>query len=459
MPLPRTTPANVAVDPRAIADTLTTLRETGQEVHSIMVLLHGQVIAEGWAAPWSAHLPQLVYSVSKTFTSAAVGLVMDDGLLDPDDLLVDIFPDLVDDRVRPKARQIRLRHVLAMASGHTEDMISLVDGVRPDLRRDTVGEFLRHEPEGTPGETFCYNQMCTYSAAQAVLERTGKTVHDVLRERLFPALGITTSTWSTESEGHPYGLSGLHITTEAIASFVQVLLDDGVRDGRQVLPTDWIENHRRTWVQTDPGATADWRLGYGWQVWQSQHGYRVDGAFGQLGLILPEQDMVVVLTTASPDMQTTLDAVWNHLLPGVDRPGDADGQRHLDDVLAGLAQPLPTGASGGDWSGTTSTGGELTLTAQGTGWQAHWREKDLDHTFDVGHGEWLTSTLRLDDGRTLEVAAAAARTEAGHRLELAFPQTPHRGWFDMGEADATTSFEWFQQPLQGRWPADLAHHF
>lgn len=368
MPLPRSTPADVGVDPRAIADFVHACLEGGVELHSVMVLRHGRVIAEGWAEPYRPAHRQLVYSLSKTFASAAVGITVADGALGYDEPLVDIFPDLVDERVGPKARTIRLRDVLSMASGHTSDLISLVDGQRTNLTREHVGAFLRHEPEGVVGETFAYNQPCTWSAVRAVHERTGVDVHELLRERVFPSLGIEGTTWARDADGRSLGFTGLHLTTEHIASFFQLLLDDGVRDGVRLLPAEWIERHRQPQVSTapasavEPGALGtrvddlppahgaadgdasldeatsgdegsvdetpadDWARGYGWQVWMNRHGYRGDGAFGQFGLVLPAHDMVVVTTSATELLHVVLESAWTHLLPGVDRlPGSGPG--------------------------------------------------------------------------------------------------------------------------------------
>ena len=158
MPLPRALPGEVDLDPAALATFVRACaKDPDVELHSLMVLRHGRVVAEGWADPYRPEHQQLVYSLSKTYASAAVGLAVADGALSYDDRLVDLFPDQVDERVGPKARTIRVRDVLAMGSGHTADLIEEVIGGRPALAREHLGMYLRHEPEGVVGETFTYN--------------------------------------------------------------------------------------------------------------------------------------------------------------------------------------------------------------------------------------------------------------------------------------------------------------
>src|SRR3954451_3873219 len=93
--LPRSTPAAAQLSSRAITALLDRLEARSVECHSIMVVRHGQVVAEGWWAPYSADRPHLLHSLTKSFTAIAVGLAVADGLLSPADRVVDVLPDHV----------------------------------------------------------------------------------------------------------------------------------------------------------------------------------------------------------------------------------------------------------------------------------------------------------------------------------------------------------------------------
>src|ERR1700749_3182978 len=122
--LPRSTPADQGVDPAAILSFLDALDERPDiEMHSLMLVRHGHVVAEGWWAPYTADRPQLLYSLSKSFTSTAAGFAQAEGLLDLDDTVLSHFPEFEADITDPRSRSMKIRHVAAMASGHTGETL------------------------------------------------------------------------------------------------------------------------------------------------------------------------------------------------------------------------------------------------------------------------------------------------------------------------------------------------
>ena len=117
--LPRSTPREQGVDANGVAGFLDAVeRRDDVELHSLMVLRHGHVVAEGWWAPYTPERLHLLYSLSKSFTSAALGLAVAEGLVGLDDTVLQHLPHLAGDDV---AHDPRLRHLAAMASGHTWD--------------------------------------------------------------------------------------------------------------------------------------------------------------------------------------------------------------------------------------------------------------------------------------------------------------------------------------------------
>ena len=143
--LPRSTPAEQQVDPAAILALLDALEDHPDiEMHSLMVVRHGQVIAEGWWAPYSAERPQLLYSLSKSFTSTAAAFAQAEGLFDLDDTVISHFAEYDADITDPRSRSIRVRHVAAMASGHTREMLG--EALERD-RNDPVRGFLLVPPD------------------------------------------------------------------------------------------------------------------------------------------------------------------------------------------------------------------------------------------------------------------------------------------------------------------------
>src|SRR3954454_8778115 len=148
-PLPRSTPAASGISPRSIAALLDRLEARSVECHSIMVVRHGHVVAEGWWAPYSAERPHLLYSLTKSFTSIAVGLAIADGLLSLDDRVADVLPDHVPADVSEQGRRLTVHHLLSMTTGNRTDSLAEAWRLEPG---DPVKGFLRvpfPEPEGT----------------------------------------------------------------------------------------------------------------------------------------------------------------------------------------------------------------------------------------------------------------------------------------------------------------------
>src|SRR5690349_12413597 len=198
-PLPRSTPSDRGVDPAAIEAFFDAVEAHDDiEMHSLMVVKGGHVVAEGWWAPYSPERVHLLYSLSKSFTSTAAAFAQQEGLLDLDDRLVDHFPEIDADVLDPRSRAIRLRHVASMASGHTHDMVNDAFERDPD---EPVRGFLLSPPDREPGSVFAYNQPCTYSLAAVVQRRAGTTLTEYLRPRLFDPLGIDHVGWAAYPRG------------------------------------------------------------------------------------------------------------------------------------------------------------------------------------------------------------------------------------------------------------------
>jgi CubicO group peptidase (beta-lactamase class C family) len=465
--LPRSTPAGQQADPAAILAFLDAVESRPDiEMHSLMVVRHGQVIAEGWWAPYGAGRRHFLYSLSKSFTSTAAGLARAEGLLDLDDPVVKHFPEFEADITDPRSRAIRVRHVAAMASGHNRDMRGEALDRDPD---EPVRGFLLIPPDQEPGTLFEYSQPCTYTLGSIVQRNSGLSLTEYLRPRLFDPLGIGPVGWQTWPPGRQQGFSGLFARTEDIAKLGLLYQQGGRWDGRQLLPADWVAQATSQQVANPNRENPDWCQGYGFQFWMSRHGYRGDGAFGQFCVVLPEQDTVVAITAATWDMQAVLDALWAHLLPGLGASGDGSAQEELSARLAGLALPAcaggPTGAAAVSGAPFPVVGvrGELATTlaavsvaAQGDGWEVTLAEADNAVTFGVGAGTWAISAPADRHGGTVPIAASGGwADDGGLRLEVIFLETPHRMDIELHPDGQTATAAWRIPPLFAGHLADL----
>ncbi|MHC5795647.1 serine hydrolase domain-containing protein [Lacisediminihabitans sp. FW035] len=342
MSLPRSTPEAEGIPSSAILDFLRAADARLDSLHSLMVVRHGRVVAEGWWSPYSAGHPHMMFSVSKSFTSLAIGIAIDEGLLALDDRVVDLLPDDLPAEVDPHLAALTVRHLLTMTTGHATDTVALSDSSHGD---NWAAAILAQPLEHAPGTHYVYNSGATHVLSAIMQRLTGQRLLDYLRPRLLEPLGITDATWETSPQGIDAGGWGLSITSEQLALFGQLLLQRGQWDGRRLVPADWIDE--ATSPQVDTSTTdhdLDGRQGYGYQFWRNRlAGYRADGAFGQFCIVLPEQDAVVVLTSALPVAQLALDLVWEHLLPAFGDSALPPVASPVQGELAALALPAIVG--------------------------------------------------------------------------------------------------------------------
>lgn len=338
--LPRATPESQGVSSQALLDLVETLGDRFDGMHSLMIVRHGKVIAEGWWAPYDSAHNHIFYSLSKSFTSTAVGLAVADGKLSIDDVVTGFFPDDVPADASANLKAMRVRDLLTMATGHQDE---------PSPAADTIcaKSFLAQPVPHLPGTHFKYNTAATFMQSAIVQKVTGQTVLDYLRPRLFEPLGIEHPLWDTNFQGISLGGYGLRARTEDIAKFGQLYLQKGVWNGCRLIPAEWIELATSKQVSNGSDPASDWNQGYGFQFWRCRHNaYRGDGAFGQYCLVMPDQDTVIAITSGIGNMQGVLNALWEKLLPALGPqalPANDRAREQLDACLSKLVVPAPQG--------------------------------------------------------------------------------------------------------------------
>jgi CubicO group peptidase (beta-lactamase class C family) len=311
--LPRSTPEEQGVASADVSGFLDAIKASGQEFHSVMVIRHGHVIAEGWWYPFSSDRRQQLYSLSKSFTGTAIGLAVDEKRLSIDDTILSIFPEYAPKEISANLAALKVRHLLSMSVGHGKDSVLLLEASAPGVPWEQT--FLSLPVVFEPGSQFMYNSGASYMLSSIINKLTGKSANEYLKPRLYDPLGIVGATWTENAEGVDMGASNLRIRTEDIGKLGQLYLQKGMWNGKQILSKEWVA--QATTKKIDSGQPgSSWGYGYGYQFWMNPPGgFRADGAYGQYSMVFPDKDAVVVITSESADKAATMKTVWDHMYP------------------------------------------------------------------------------------------------------------------------------------------------
>jgi CubicO group peptidase (beta-lactamase class C family) len=444
-PLPRSTPEAEGVDAAGLLALVEAFESKINAVHSLMLVRHGKVVAEGWWAPYAAGDLHIMYSVSKSFTSTAIGFAQQEGLLNVNDLVLSFFPELAPENPAEQMKQMRIRDLLRMSSGHQNDMNPVIKAAKDNA---WIKAFLATPVENKPGTRWVYNSACSYMLAAIVQKVSKQSLEDFLKPRLFEPLGILPPMWGKSPEGVNLGDGGLTLRTEDLAKFGLLYLQKGLWNGKHLLAERWVED--ATSLQTSTGGNPDsnWDAGYGYQFWRNKStGYRADGAFGQFAFVLPKYDAVLAVTSGTGDMAGVMDAVWQYLLPALHEhalPANAAGQSKLKSKLASLSLPVQSGtpsvALAADVSGRKYgfEKNELGLVSasvdfSGADPSITFQDADGSHVIPCGVGRWIRGRSGFQkrisnvfDNDTQGIAASCAWADDHTFLaKLCFHETPY----------------------------------
>ena len=238
------------------------------------------------------------YSVAKTYTAAAVGLALAEGLISLDEKVAAAFPEATYDVTNENALNITVRDMLTMRAGLSETMIWR-DGPERKYNQDWVRFFYTNGKfDHQPGSEFMYNNVNPYMLGALIKKRSGQNLREYLRYRLFETIGIGNVEWGDCPKGNTIAANGLSITIDEMGYYGELLCNNGVFKGKRILSEDFV-NAMFTPYTTETGefipSTPPAPAGYGYQLWLdpvNNAGY-MWGIFGQYCIILRDKKTVI----------------------------------------------------------------------------------------------------------------------------------------------------------------------
>ena len=310
------TPESQGVESKAIRAALEAIRDTGKDIHSLLVLKNGYLISETYFAPYTAWQPHAMYSCSKTFTSMLVGVAQGKGLLSVEDTVASFFPEDLPEEPSENLMAMRIRHLLSMTTGNDQDTFPAMRSCPKNWTRAFLSCPVEHEP----GTFFRYNTGATYMLSAILTKLTGKTALQLAEEWIFQPIGLGRACWETSPDGVSLGGTGLHITPRQMARFGLLLLNEGQWERKEVIPRAYVLEAQKKQIDTSNHIPhPDWCAGYCWQMWRcSFNAFRADGMGGQFITVLPDANAVVVFTSAlGSDIVYPMDVVRERLAPAL----------------------------------------------------------------------------------------------------------------------------------------------
>ena len=341
--LSRSTPEQQGVPSETIARFFEQVQEKGYELHGLMMLRHGKVIAEHWWQPYAPQYQHAMYSATKTFTGTAIGFAVQEELLDIEDKVISFFPELLPDTISPQLNELAVKHLLTMSVGHASTRYA---GSGESQVRSFLATSFAHEP----GTSFAYNITASHMLSHILAKVTGMSIHEYLKPRLLEPLGIKDVVWEMDNDGIPMGNGGSHMRTSDLAKMGLFLLNKGKWNGKQLLNPEWIEaaatphifQHPEWTAEQIANAADDQAQGYGYQIWMGRNNsYRAIGGQNQLIMVIPEYDFILVCHSQIGDEAGFNSLIYDMLGDMSDKKLKADNAFDLNAEIAGYEIKRP----------------------------------------------------------------------------------------------------------------------
>ncbi|MBN1202790.1 MAG: serine hydrolase [Anaerolineae bacterium] len=343
------TPEEQGMDSGQLAALFEALDNGGGGLHSVLVIRNGFIVTEAYFGIYHQDTQHILYSVTKSFISSLVGIAQEDGAIEGlDQPVLSYFPDRTVDNLDARKQAITLEHLLTMSAGLDWPENDYSGCVRMVSASDDWAQYMLDRPMiNDPGAAFHYSSGVSVLIGAVVQQATGQDLEDFAVKRLFEPLGISDYEWEADPTGLVNGGYGLHLAPRDMAKFGYLFLNEGVWDGEQIVPADWVA------TSTSPHivVAGDYNYGYQWWVPSEQDYYAALGYQGQRIVVVPDLELVVVFTALLNNDSIEETLLHDYILPAAvsdePLPPNPDGVAQLEAAMEAV------GASDGSESART----------------------------------------------------------------------------------------------------------
>lgn len=395
-------PESLGIPSQAIIDFLDELRDCRLVMHSAILLRHGKIAAEGYCPPFDRDRKHRMYSVSKSFTSVAVGMMITEGRLSLDTKVADIFPEYIPENPNPYMMEATVRHLLMMA------VFNETGSYDWDTQDFVQSFFNAPYAMHKPGTVFHYDTSATVTLCGIVEKLSGKPMLEYMRP-LLDELGISQDIWCVETpEGRSWTGSGILATPRDLAKFAQFCLQRGEWNGKQLVSREYMEaatSHQIDTTVADSGYPNP--IGYGFQFWMlKEGGFSCNGMGSQFAFMMPKYDAILITTADNQGINNADDLLrqaYYRLLKKVSDgplPENPEKQAELKERLGSMSIPMPNGKGSSSMEDKISG---VRYEFEENLFKFKWMQVDVDGdgytlTYDKGCGEQSIRLYRNEYG-------------------------------------------------------------
>lgn len=351
----KASPESQGVDSEHLWRMFSFIKEGNIPIQSVIIIRNGYLITEAYLYPFQKNFQHILYSCTKSITSALTGIAVKEGYIkNVNEQVLLYFSDLKVNQDDPRKTALTVKHLLTMSTGlkwNENGMYGTdTDSWTQMWKTSHQIQYILDQPmRSEPGKEFYYCSGASHLLSGILQRTTGQSSFEYGRKKLFEPLGIKDVYWSTDLNGVNIGGSHIFLKPADMARFGYLYLKKGKWNDRQIIPEQWVAESTQKQINT-PQRTA---YGYGYQWWMNSFGgYSARGYGGQYIFVLPQDEMVIVFTSGLPRYRSELpeSLVETFILPAIRRVTPAkpnpNGNRKLAQIIKEVSQspepkPIP----------------------------------------------------------------------------------------------------------------------
>ncbi|MFN8495860.1 MAG: serine hydrolase [Caldilineaceae bacterium] len=344
------TPEEQGVDSEKLLAALKFIQDRQIPLHSLVVIRHGNIVLDAYMQPYTPETRHVLYSATKSFLSALVGIAIAQGYIKSiDQPVVDFFPKWQIANLDANKQAMTLRHLLTMSSGI--QWTGSMEQYTAMAASDNWGQYFLNLPMSTkPGSEWVYADGAAHLVGIILTQATGMPLREFADKNLLGPLGITNYTWQVDAHGQPLGYAGMGMTPQDMAKLGYLYLHQGRWNDKPLVPAGWVALTTCAQPEACPFYKVLGSFGYGYYWWMWPDFYTASGRGGQWIMVAPKQDMVIVMTAGGVDIPDfdvmTFGLATDRLLPAAVSdtalPANPTGVAALQTRIDELAHPTPT---------------------------------------------------------------------------------------------------------------------